>query len=253
MATWRTETMMLYGVAPVHAALELRRRELRTLYLKEGSRGPALRRIEELAAASRLRVERRTAHALGNLAKTGQHQGVVLACGELPTYELPALLAQRPALLVALDQVEDPQNLGSIARSACFFGAGALLVLRQHSAPLSAAASKASAGALERLPIVRLGNLAQALSAAKDSGYRILGAVVDAAGSELAALRPGPLDLLVLGGEGAGLRALTRRRCDLLVRIEGGGVESLNVGVAAGVLLYRLRAEAPLPPLGRST
>ena len=245
--------MMLYGIAPVHAALRAQRREMRAVYIKESGAGPALQEIERLAKTIGLRVERGSTHSLGNLAKSAQHQGVVLSCGELPTVDFRELLAAGAAPLVALDRVEDPQNLGSIARSALFFGVSALIVLSQHSAPLSAAASKASAGALEELPVAVVPNLAQALAEAHDAGYHLLGAVPDAGGVPLDSLQVPGRCLLVLGGEGPGLRPLTRRRCDQLVRIEGGGLESLNVGVAAGILLHRLRRDRPLPPAGTST
>lgn len=237
----RPTQMMLYGLAPVHEALAAARRPLHRLLLREGKPSPPLRALEHRARELRLPVEFVSIQALGNLAQSRNHQGAVLDCGSLPLDDFEEVLASRPALLVALDQVEDPQNLGSIARSALFFGAAGLLVLRRRSAPLSPAASKASAGALERLPIAELPNLAEALRRAADSGMRIVGGAVDGTSVPLDALPAAERNLLVLGAEGEGLRELTRRRCDVLVKIEGGGLDSLNVGVAAGILLHRLR------------
>lgn len=234
---------MLYGILPVAEALRQRRRELRRLYLKSGKSSARLKEILRLARTAKVRYEEKSAHELSGLAGTRHHQGVVLDCGALPLLSLEEVLAPMGSrsLLMALDQIEDPQNLGGIARSAAFLGAHALLALRAHSAPFSPAASKASAGAIEFFPVVELPNLAMALRRLADEGYLVIGAALEDA-IDFHEVQPTERCVLVLGSEGGGLRQLTRKRCDVLVRIPrfsslATEMESLNVNVAAGILL----------------
>ena len=158
------------------------------------------------------------------------------------------------SLLVALDQVEDPRNLGAVVRSAAAFGASGLVLHRDRSAPLSAAASNASAGALESFPVFQAPNLARFLARARKRGFWVCGAVTgdSVAGNSVAGdpeVTPLPafaLDgprVLVLGSEGRGLRPLVRSHCDVLLTIPlpgGGAMNSLNVSAAAAVLLYEM-------------
>jgi len=241
---------LLYGIEPVAQALRSRRRSLQRLHMKAGKAGPRLREIVQLARTAGVEIVESNTHELGQLAHTRHHQGVVLECGELPVLSLDDFLdtvdpLPSPSLIVALDQVEDPQNLGSITRSAAFLGAHGLLVLRAHSAPLSAAASKASAGALEFFPVVEVSNLSTALQRLQKEDFFVVGAGLEEA-VDYRQLAPPLRCVLVLGAEGSGLRQLTRKRCDQLVMIPRGehaspATESLNVGVAAGILLAHLR------------
>ena len=153
------------------------------------------------------------------------------------------------ALLIALDQVEDPRNLGAVVRSAAAFGAAGLVLHRDRSAPLSAAASNASAGALESFPVFQAPNLARFLAQARKRGFWVFGAVAgnSAAGDPEATPLPAfALDgarVLVLGSEARGLRPLVRSQCDVLLTIPlpgGGAMNSLNVSAAAAVLLYEM-------------
>ncbi len=242
---------MLYGIEPVAQALRHPRRRLHALYHKPGRLSPRLKEILRRARSQGLAIEERSVHELGNLTQDRHHQGVVLDCGPLPVSSLEEFLetlAPLPAssLLVALDQVEDPRNLGSITRSAAFLGAQGLIVLRTRSAPLSAVASKASAGTLEFFPIVEVSNLSTALQRLQKEDFFVVGATLDEA-VDYRGIDPPARCVLVLGAEGSGLRKLTRRRCDQLVMIpreERGlpAAESLNVGVAAGILLAHFRA-----------
>lgn len=211
------------------------------LLLREGG-GDRFRTLRDLARQRGVRVRELKVHELGNLARTKHHQGAVLRCGELPTVELDELTSTVPCLIVALDQVEDPQNLGGIARSAAYFGASGLLMTRAHSAPLSPAASKASAGALETLPVARVGNLAQALRTLHRDGFDIVGADSRDASTPVSSWSPARRCVLLLGSEGEGLRELSRKLCDHRLHIPGGGMESLNVSVAAGILLQLWRS-----------
>lgn len=234
---------MLYGFLPVAEALRQKRRQLDRLYLKSGISSARIKEILQLARAAQVPYEEKSAHELSKLAKSRHHQGVVLQCGPLPLLALDEVLAGAGtrSLLVALDQIEDPQNLGGIARSAAFLGADAMIVLRAHSAPLSAAASRASAGALEFFPVVEVGNLSMALLSLADAGYFLVGAALEEA-IDFHEVQAREHCVLVLGNEGGGLRKLTRKRCEMLVqipRVTRGEVEmeSLNVNVAAGILL----------------
>lgn len=179
------------------------------------------------------------------------HQGLAALAAPLPDRDLDEILRARerpenveqPAkrvVLVVLDRVTDPQNVGAVLRSAAAFGAAAVIVPRHHAAPESGALAKAASGALEHVPYVVAGNLARTLIRLKQAGFWILGLAGEAT-EDLAATDPGGPLVLVLGAEGAGLRRLTRETCDLLARLPTAGpVASLNVSNAAAVALYEV-------------
>jgi len=175
---------------------------------------------------------------LQRLAGSPDHQGIVAEVDSYPYADPSSLLRRADALVVALDQVQDPRNLGAICRSAEAAGAAGVVIPERRSAGVTPAACKASAGAVEHLPVARVRNLADWLAAARDAGAWIYGA--DAA----AAAPYSSLDLdgrvvLVLGGEGSGLRPRVAGGCDALVSIPTTGrVGSLNVSAAAAVLLF---------------
>jgi 23S rRNA (guanosine2251-2'-O)-methyltransferase len=175
---------------------------------------------------------------LTRLAGSPDHQGVVAAVDPYPYADTEELLTQPASLIVALDQVQDPHNLGAVARSAEVAGASGLVIPSRRSASVTAAAAKASAGAVEHLPIAQVTNLADWLLRAKDAGAWIYGADAAAQTSYVDADLTGKV-VLVLGSEGAGLRRLVAERCDVLVSIPvQGRVDSLNVSASAAVLLF---------------
>jgi 23S rRNA (guanosine2251-2'-O)-methyltransferase len=175
---------------------------------------------------------------LTRLAGSPDHQGVVAAVDPYPYADPEELLTQPASLIVALDQVQDPHNLGAVARSAEVAGASGLVIPSRRSASVTAAAAKASVGAVEHLPIAQVTNLADWLSRAKDAGAWIYGADAAAQTSYVDADLTGKV-VLVLGSEGAGLRRLVAERCDVLVSIPvRGRVDSLNVSASAAVLLF---------------
>ena len=181
---------------------------------------------------------------LAAIAGEGAHQGVVaIVDAQRPHVTLDDVLDDlaEPALLLVLDGVTDPHNLGACLRSADAFGAQALIVPKDRAVGLTATAAKAASGAAETVPVVTVTNLARTLRELKDRGIWLLGA--DAQGESLfAADVSGPI-AWVLGAEGVGLRRLTRELCDRLVGIPmSGAVESLNVSVTAGICLYAARA-----------
>ena len=230
--------MLIYGINPVLEAL----RAGRVRRVRVAARGD--KRVEELLALSRakgVRVERVDALALDREARGGVHQGVVADLEPLREYSVEELVAAStpgPALIVVLDGIEDPQNIGAILRSVDAAGAHGVVRQARHAAPLAGAAMKASAGAAAAVRVATVVNIARAIEELKDAGVWTVGLAGDAPE------RYDAVDLtvptaIVLGAEGTGLRRLVRERCDRLVAIPmHGAVGSLNVSVAAGVTLF---------------
>ena len=209
-------------------------------------RDERLDEIRKLAGAAEIPMREADRGELDRLAAGAVHQGVALAARPFDYLHPDDLLrraqeASSAPLLVALDGVTDPHNLGAIARSAAAFGADGLVVPERRSVGVTAAAWKASAGTLARLPVAKAGNLVRTLTSYAEAGLMIAGldgrGEIDLDGLELAT---GPL-VLVVGAEGRGLSRLVGERCDLTVRIPlAGSVESLNASVAAGVALAEI-------------
>src|SRR6476660_2590236 len=169
---------------------------------------------------------------LERLCGSPDHQGVVAEVDPYPYGDARGLLRGTDPLLVALDQVQDPRNLGAVSRSAEFAGAAGVIVPERRAAAVTAAAGKASAGAVEHLQVAHVRNLADWLAEAKQAGFWIWGADADAESSPWSAELTGPT-VLVLGGEGKGLRPRVAASCDGLIALPRRGlVESLNVSAA---------------------
>jgi 23S rRNA (guanosine2251-2'-O)-methyltransferase len=231
---------LICGINPVLEALAAGTRHFDRLLVVKGLRNRRL--AEAIRRATRLGIPLRfeLRDTLDRLAGGVPHQGVIAIVSARPTLSLEQLVdaAREPALLVALDGVEDPRNLGAVLRTVEAAGADGVLTPERHSAGLSEIVARASAGALEHVQVARVGNLVQALEGLKDRGIWAVG--LDASGSE----RWDAVDLcrpvvLVFGGEGRGIRRLVREHCDHLVCIpQFGHVSSLNVSVAVGIALY---------------
>lgn len=175
---------------------------------------------------------------LTELAGSPDHQGIVAEVDPYPYADPNALLREERSLVIALDQVQDPRNLGAICRSAEAGGAAGVVICERRAAQVTAAACKASAGAVEHLPVARVRNLADWLGEAKGAGAWVYGASADAETS-YRTLDLGDRVVLVLGGEGPGLRPRVAETCDELVRIPTvGRVGSLNVSAAAAILTF---------------
>ncbi|HVR72177.1 MAG TPA: 23S rRNA (guanosine(2251)-2'-O)-methyltransferase RlmB, partial [Vicinamibacteria bacterium] len=231
---------LICGINPVLEALSARERHFDRLLIVKGLRN---RRVSEaVARASQIGVPLRfeARETLDRMAGGVPHQGLIAVVSAKPLLSLEEVVdqARSPALLVVLDGVEDPRNLGAIVRTAEAAGADGVVLPERHSAGLSETVARASAGALEHVKVAQIGNVAQALERLKERGVWVVG--FDTSGTE----RWDAVDLrrpvaLVLGGEGRGIRRLVRERCDHLVSLPlFGHVGSLNVSVAAGIALY---------------
>ncbi|MEO8345795.1 MAG: 23S rRNA (guanosine(2251)-2'-O)-methyltransferase RlmB [Betaproteobacteria bacterium] len=237
-------TRSLFGFHAITARLRLRADAVHDLYVLNGRQDVRVRDLVSRAEAASVKVHSVDGARLDALAGHGQHQGVVAVVDDaLPHVTLDDVLEPGTALalLLVLDGVTDPHNLGACLRSADAFGAQAIIVPKDRAVGVNATVAKAACGAADTVPVVAVTNLSRALREMKDRGVWILGA--DAGGESLySADLSGPV-AWVLGAEGTGLRRLTRESCDRIVGIPlGGSVESLNVSVAAGICLYATQA-----------
>ena len=226
---------ILIGIHPVAEALRARH-PLDRILIAKGAGGPRLQEIIDLARKSSTAVRFEDRPALDRLAGSSAHQGVV-ALGAAKKYvDLEDVVSAR--MLVVLDGIEDPHNLGAVVRTAHAAGAGAVVIPERRAAGLTEVVAKAAAGALEYLPVARVPNINRALEDLKKRGFWIYG--VDERGEQdydqVAYASP---TTLVFGAEGKGLHQMTRQHCDVVIRIPlQGNISSLNVSVAAGVVLF---------------
>jgi 23S rRNA (guanosine2251-2'-O)-methyltransferase len=232
-------TFWLWGRHAVAAALANPRRPCFRLLATE----PALARLGPLTGRPGLAVERVPPDRISRLLGAEPlHQGLALEVGPLAPLGLEEVIdaPSPPPLLLALDQLSDPRNVGAILRSAAAFDVGAVILPERRSAELAGMAARAASGALDLLPLIEVVNLPRALDAARHRGYWVIG--LDAHGAEhLADLPDHERLVLVLGAEGAGLRRLVAERCDHRIRLPiSPRIESLNVSVAAGIALHAL-------------
>ena len=228
--------MILAGIHPVAEALRAGRPLERVLVAK-GAGGPRLQQIIDLARQGSVPLRFEPRQALDRLAGSAAHQGVV-ALGASQKYRSLDEIAETARMLVFLDGVEDPHNLGAVIRTAHAAGADAVVIPERRAAGLTETVAKAAAGALEHLPVVRVGNLNRALDEIKERGFWIYG--VDERGTQDydQAVYASPA-AMVLGGEGKGIHEMVRKRCHAVVRIPmAGKISSLNVSVAAGIVLF---------------
>ncbi len=233
----------LTGIHVVHEALEAGA-SIERIVIARGLRGERIEKIVQLARSRGVPVRFEERAQLDRLAGTREHQGVIALAGAKRPLALEGLLhkpgpeSARKGLLVLLDGVEDPQNLGAVVRTALAAGADGLVLPERRAAGLTESVARASAGALAHLPIARVVNLARAMEELKEAGYWLVGLDERAERNYTDADFTGTTGI-VLGSEGKGLHELVRKRCDFLVSIPTTGpVRSLNVSVAAGVVLF---------------
>jgi 23S rRNA (guanosine2251-2'-O)-methyltransferase len=234
-------TKVLFGFHAVTVRLKTAPQSITEIHVDGSRRDARMRQFVERANDANAKVVESSAERLDALAGTSRHQGVVARVTPLPkSNSLDDVLdaANGPALVLVLDGVTDPHNLGACLRVADGAGAHAVVAPKDHAVGLSATVAKVASGAAESVPYLMVTNLARTLNELKERDIRIVGTTDDAEKTLYEADLSGPV-ALVLGAEGAGLRQLTRKTCDELVRIPmHGAVESLNVSVASGICLY---------------
>jgi|ERR1051326_4044409 23S rRNA (guanosine2251-2'-O)-methyltransferase len=237
---------LLYGVNPLLEALRAGSRAPAEILIAEGARDERLRTLIELARSKNVAVRRVPRAVLDRAAGNTHHQGVMARVAATEYVDAEDLLgsisarsqSQTAPLLLVLDGIEDPRNLGAIVRTAECAGISALFIPERRAAGLNETVAKASAGALEYVSVARVTNLARLLDQLKERNVWVVGAAADAS-KDYTEWDWRPPSALVLGSEGSGLHRLVRERCDALVRIPVlGKIESLNVSVVAGIILY---------------
>ena len=241
---------VLYGFHAVTVRLKTAPDTVVEVHLDPRRRDARMRAFAERAAEAGARVVESDDLRLTQLAGNARHQGVVALVKPLPSrHSLDDILdeADGPPLVLALDGVTDPHNLGACLRVADGAGAHVVLAPKDHAVGINATVAKVASGAAETMPYLMVTNLARSLNELKERDIRIVGTSDDAAQTLYDLDLSGPV-ALVLGAEGKGLRQLTRQTCDVLVRIPmSGAVESLNVSVAAGVCLYEVLRQRRRP------
>ncbi len=234
----------VYGVQPVLEALKSEGGRAEKIWVAFGRSGTAVHRILEQAKQQKTPVSFKDRASLDAKAETTKHQGVLALVSGIETLELDPFLRKLPKekrrFLALLDEVQDPHNLGAILRTACASGVEGVLLPKHRTSPLTPTAVKTSAGAAEWVPLVRVGNAAEALRRVREEGIFVVGADASA-GSEIYEQDFCRDVCVVIGGEGKGLRPVLKKLCDGLVSIPMiGPIDSLNASVAAGVLFYEV-------------
>ena len=213
--------------------------------MQDGIKGGSIGEIIALAIESGVPIDYVKIEKLNQLAEGLRHQGVAAMVAPVRFYDLDEVLAAAQAkgedpFLVLLDELQDPQNVGAIIRTADAAGVHGVLMPKRRSCPLNAVVAKVSAGAVEYVPVVSIGNIAQTIEELKKKGLWVIGADMDGEVDYFSGNLKGPI-VLVIGAEGKGLGRLVREKCDLLVKIPmRGGVSSLNAAAAGAILLFEI-------------
>ncbi len=243
---------VLYGFHPVKEALTAGRRTIYTMMVDRAALSERQTKVVELAQKRRISWQTLAPDRIRAACGSDQHQGVAAAVSPLPTDSMESILSESgrdngPCLLVLLDSIVDPNNLGAIVRTAHCAGADALVVPKDRAVGATPAVSKASAGALEHTRLCRVTNLAGTIQWLKKEGVWVAGLAMEADQTVFQADLKGPL-AVVVGGEEKGLRPLVRQHCDYLLSIPlRGRVDSLNASAAAAVVLYEAFRQRHVP------
>jgi len=237
----------IFGVHAVFEALLSTEQHLERIHVAREVNSPKIKQLLELAQSRRVPVRREERAIIDRLVPGKTHQGIVAIAGALPYADFEAMLRSDNSVIVVLDGVEDPHNLGAIIRTAEACHASGIVVPDRHSAPLSATVVKASAGATAHFPVARVTNLVVALDRLKEHGFWIVG--VDVAANRMWTDFDYKVPTaVVLGGEHRGLRRLVKEHCDVLVKLPMlGKIESLNASVAVAVVLYEIVRQRTIP------
>jgi 23S rRNA (guanosine2251-2'-O)-methyltransferase len=242
--------MIIYGINAVSEALAGQRHHLERIFITRGKTNPRLQSIIDSARERGVGVRFEPVETLTRKAQTPRHQDVVAEMSEGRLIELEQLLAAEPSLLLALDGIEDPRNLGAVLRTAEAVGVQGVILPQRHTCGITPTVVQVSAGAALHLGVARVGNLVRALETLKEHGFWIVG--LDMSGrDQVRDLERDRKIAVVIGGENRGVRPLVRKHCDYLVSLPmTGKVASLNLSVAAGVLLYQLLERDGIVPTG---
>ncbi len=236
---------IIYGVNPVVEILKRRSSDIKQIVLAEGKEHKSTKLLFDLARKEKVAIAFKERPVLDQLARTSHHQGVIAIVVPREASGLDSIITSwrtsgEKLLAVILDGIQDPQNLGALVRTACAAGAHGVITLQDRAAPVTGAVYKASAGAVEHIPVVSVVNIANAIDFLKARGAWVAGTSADSRQSlyEL----DGTIDLvLVIGSEGRGIRPLVAKKCDFLVRIPlRGSISSLNASAAGSIALYEI-------------
>lgn len=246
-------TRLVFGFHAVMARMRQRASSVREVYVAEGRQDPRMRAVLDLVAERDLRLVTLPMDRLDRMLPDARHQGVACsvdaAAARWDLDEILDGLGTEPPLLLFLDGVQDPHNLGACLRSADALGVHAVVAPKDRAVGLTPVVEKVASGAAETVPYVMVTNLARTVQSVQERGVFVIGLAGEADGPLAGADLTGPT-ALALGAEGTGLRRLTRERCDALVKIPMvGAVESLNVSVATGICLYEVRRQRD--PVGK--
>jgi 23S rRNA (guanosine2251-2'-O)-methyltransferase len=253
------EAHQIYGLIPVLEALRAGNHRLEQITIAEGARHERLRELLDLAKHARVPVHRAPKFALDRSLPGVTHQGVIARTAAATYSDADDLLddlgarvgTTEPPLVLGLDAVEDPRNLGAILRTAECAGVNGVFIPERRAVGLTATVAKAAAGALEHISVARVTNLVQLMEQLKQRNIWVIGAAADGS-SDYTEWDWTVPSALFLGGEGTGLHRLVRERCDALVRIPLlGRIESLNVSAAAGIILYEALRQRSVGKLKR--
>lgn len=248
-------TEQIEGRNPVMEALRAGHEIVKIYVLKGGEHGGALKEITGIARQRKIPVNSVEANILERMAVTRNHQGIIAIAADWKYASIADIMnnaaaSQEPPFILLLDGVEDPQNLGSIIRTAEGAGVHGIIIPERRSAGLTATVSRASAGAIEHIPVVRVSNLTKIIEELKQDGLWFTGA--DMGGDQLLheSNLTGPIGI-VMGGEGKGISRLVKEHCDQIARLPmWGKVDSLNVSVATGIVLYEVRRQRGIKGAG---
>ena len=228
------------GVHAVYEALASHAQPIERIHIARAGLSGKVKEILDLARQHGVPVRKEERAVLDRMVPSGVHQGIIAISSEVPYADFEVLFKKEKTLIVVLDGVEDPHNLGAVIRTAESCGASGIVVPERHSAPLTSAVIKGSAGAIAHLPVVRVKNLVAAIDELKHRNVWVVG-VDTAATRDWTGFDYTGSVALVLGGEHKGLRRLVREHCDVLVHLPMlGKVASLNISVAAAVVLYEV-------------
>ena len=239
---------VIYGINSIRDLLRQKKDGWEKIIIASGRSGSFVKEVIEIAGTRKIPVEFCERKYLDKLAETPEHQGIIAFRKSFVYADLDVLIKNRNKsskfdLILVLDSIMDPQNLGSIIRTSHCMGANGVVIPEDRSAQVTAAVNKASAGSVQYIPIVKVVNLAQTLDYFKDKGFWVFGADAHG-GSNLRDMDFNSSVVLVLGGESKGIRPLVKKKCDFLITVPlAEDFDSLNVSVAAGIIQYEILSQ----------